>query len=70
MNSKPACRPFPSRLVFFFAVASLALLQQAGLAAEYQARVHTNAAGQTIPYRLLVPRNYDPATLAIDSSWR
>ena len=27
----------------------------------YEARVHTNAAGQTLPYRLLIPEPYDAA---------
>ena len=27
----------------------------------YEARIHTNAASQTLPYRFLTPRNYDPA---------
>ena len=29
-------------------------------AAEYQARVYTNAAGATLPYRLLIPEGYRP----------
>lgn len=37
----------------------LVLAAQAA-AADYTARVFTNAAGQTLPYRLLAPRNYDP----------
>ena len=28
---------------------------------EFLARIHTNAAGRTLPYRLLLPKHYDPA---------
>ncbi len=40
-----------------------ALLMAAGVklaAAEYEARVYTNAAGATLPYRLLIPEGYQP----------
>jgi lysophospholipase L1-like esterase/poly(3-hydroxybutyrate) depolymerase len=38
---------------------ALTCLVQPTPAAQYETRIHTNAAGQTIPYRLLVPRGYD-----------
>ena len=28
---------------------------------EFLTRIHTNAAGRTLPYRLLLPKHYDPA---------
>ncbi|SRR6266540_2193273 len=28
---------------------------------DFLARIHTNAAGRTLPYRLLLPKHYDPA---------
>jgi lysophospholipase L1-like esterase/poly(3-hydroxybutyrate) depolymerase len=50
------------RLFLGFAYGSLLLqLQPAAGAADFIPRVYTNAAGQTLPYRLLEPRDYDAA---------
>src|SRR5512138_3643091 len=43
-----------------FACRLLGASAQVSTPGEYGARVYTNAAGQTLPYRLLQPTNYDP----------
>ncbi len=49
------CLLFCLGAVVVFAAASRARAQ------EFQARIYTNAAGDTLPYRLLVPEHYEPA---------
>lgn len=54
----------PRYFVRLLLVAALALGGAGVLAAdtnEFLARIHTNAAGRTLPYRLLLPKHYDPA---------
>ncbi len=41
---------------------SLILLPIAGWADDFEARVYTDSDGKTLPYRLLVPANYDKTT--------
>lgn len=51
MNSRPVLLP----------LTLIATLLGTASGQEYEARIHTNAAGLTLPYRLLVPHGYAPA---------
>ncbi len=61
MKSVPFRGSLGARFSLAAAVVLLAILPRAGAADEYAARVYTNATGQTLPYRLLTPKDYDPA---------
>ena len=56
-------KPFPSGIWSLVCCVSLLLLGGATAVAgdtnEFLARIYTNAANKTLPYRLLVPKGYD-----------
>jgi predicted peptidase len=56
--SSSFCRVF-TRLAAGCVFASFFVATFNGLADDFQARIYTNSTGDTLPYRLLVPKNYD-----------